>query len=177
MGPASLLSSMGFSRQEYWSGLPYPSPGNISYPGIEPWLMLEPFNPPHPSFPKLRIPQDFPELFTRKDLHFIHSVVSNSLWPHGLQHARLPCPSPTPGAYSNSCPLSWWCHPTITSSAVPCSSCLQSSPASGSFQMHQFLLQIDPIIFFTHIIWGTAKTPRMESHSLLCHSNHFKNIL
>ena len=59
--------------------------------------------------------------------------MSNSLWPHGLQHARLPYPSPTPGACSNSCPLSWWCHPTLSSSVVPLSSCLQSSPASGSF--------------------------------------------
>ena len=57
---------------------------------------------------------------------------------HGLQHARPPCPSPTPGVYSNSCPLSWWCHPTISSSVVPLSSRLQSFPASGSFQMSQF---------------------------------------
>ena len=70
-------------------------------------------------------------------LLFTHSVVSNSLWPHGLQHARLPCPAPSPGAYSNSCPLSWWCHPTISSSVVPFSSCLQSFPASGSFLMSQ----------------------------------------
>ena len=66
---------------------------------------------------------------------FICSVVSDSLWHHGLQHARLPCPSPTPAVYSNSCPLSWWCHPTILSSVVPFFSCLQSFPASGSFQM------------------------------------------
>ena len=69
---------------------------------------------------------------------FSPSVVSDSLPPHGLQHARLPCPSPTPGAYSNSCPLSRWCHPTISSSVVPFSSCPQSFPASGSFQMSQF---------------------------------------
>ena len=62
--------------------------------------------------------------------------MSNSLRPHGLQHTRPPCPSPTPGVYPNSCPLSWWCHPTI-SSVVPFSSCLQSFPASGSFQMSQ----------------------------------------
>ena len=61
-----------------------------------------------------------------------------SLWSHGLQHARLPCPSPTPGAYPNSCPLSQWCHPTISSSVVPFSSCLQSFPPSRSFQMSQF---------------------------------------
>ena len=71
-------------------------------------------------------------------LLFTHSVMSNSLWPHGLQHTRLPCPSPSPGACSNSCPLSQWCHPTISSSVVPFSSCLQSFPASGSFQMSQF---------------------------------------
>ena len=69
---------------------------------------------------------------------FSYSVMSNSLWPHGLQHTRLPCPSPTPGACSNSCPLSQWCHPTISSSVVPFSSHLQSSPASGSFPMSQF---------------------------------------
>ena len=56
------------------------------------------------------------------------------LWAHGLQHVRPPCPSPTPGVYSNSCPLSWWCHPSISSSVDPFSSCLQSFPASGSFQ-------------------------------------------
>ena len=64
--------------------------------------------------------------------------MSNSLWPHGLQHTRLPCPSPTPGACSNSCPLSQWCHPTISSSVVLFSSYLQSFPASGSFPMSQF---------------------------------------
>ena len=64
---------------------------------------------------------------------FICSVMSNSLWTHGLQHARLPCPSPSPGACSNSCPSSWWCHPTISSSVIPSSSPLQSFPASGSF--------------------------------------------
>ena len=69
---------------------------------------------------------------------FSHSFMSNSLQSHGLQHARLPCPSPTPGAYSNSCPSSQWCHPTISSSVVPFSSLLQSFPASGSFPMSQF---------------------------------------
>ena len=66
-------------------------------------------------------------------------AVSNSLWLHGLQHARLPCPSPTPEAYSNSYPLSQWFHPIISSSVVPFSSYLQSFPASGSFQMSQFI--------------------------------------
>ena len=71
-------------------------------------------------------------------VQFSHSIVSNSLWPHGLQHISLPCPSPTPRVYSNSCPLSRWCHPTIPSSVIPFFSCLQSFPASGSFPMSQF---------------------------------------
>ena len=71
-------------------------------------------------------------------VQFSHSVVSNSLWPHGLQHARLPCPSPTPGAYSNSYPSSQWCHPTISSFVDPLSSHLQSFPASGSFLVSPF---------------------------------------
>ena len=70
-------------------------------------------------------------------LLFSSLVMSNSLWPHGLQHARFPCPSPTPGDFSNSCPLSQWCHPAISSSVIPFS-CLQSFPASGSFIMSQF---------------------------------------
>ena len=69
-----------------------------------------------------------------------HSVVSDSLRPHGLQHESLPCPSSTPGVYSNSCPLRRWCHPTISSSVVPFSFCLQSFPAPGSFQMSQFFV-------------------------------------
>ena len=71
-------------------------------------------------------------------IQFRDSVVSYSLWPHGLQHARPPGPSPTPGAYSNSCPLSLWCHPTISSSVIPFSSCLQSFSGSGSFSVSQF---------------------------------------
>ena len=70
--------------------------------------------------------------------HFSHSVMSTSLRPSGLLHPRLPCPSPIPRAYSNSCPSSQWCHPTISSSVAPFSSCLQSFPGSGSFQMSQF---------------------------------------
>ena len=69
---------------------------------------------------------------------FCLSVMSGSLLPHGLQHARLPCPPPTPRACSNSCPSSHWCHPTISSSVFPFSSCLQSFPASGSFPVSQF---------------------------------------
>ena len=71
-------------------------------------------------------------------VHFSRSAMSDSLRPYELQHARPPCPSPTPGTHPNPCPLSWWWHPTISSSVVPFSSCLQSFPASGSFPMSQF---------------------------------------
>ena len=75
-----------------------------------------------------------------QSVQFSPSVVSDSLWPHGLQPARLPCSSSISGACSNSCPLSWWCHPAILSSVVPFSSCLQSFPASGYFLMSQFFV-------------------------------------
>ena len=71
-------------------------------------------------------------------VQFCRSVVSKSLWLHELQHARPPCPSPTPRVYPNSCPLSQWCRPTVSSFVIPFSSHLQSFPASGSFQMSQF---------------------------------------
>ena len=80
-------------------------------------------------------------LHTKKSstsVQFSWSAMSNSLRPHGLQHARPPCPSPAPRVYSDSCPLSWWCHPTTSSSVIPFSSRLQSFPASGSFLMSQF---------------------------------------
>ena len=73
---------------------------------------------------------------------FSHSVMSDSLWLHGLQHTRLPCPLPTPRACSNPYPLSQWCHPTIPSSVIPFSSYLQSFPASGSFQMSQLFAKV-----------------------------------
>ena len=71
-------------------------------------------------------------------VQFSHSVMFDSLWPHGLQHTRPPCPSPAPGVYSISRPSSQWCHPAISSSVVPFSSCPQSFPASGSFPMSKF---------------------------------------
>ena len=87
-----------------------------------------------------------PECFQFSSVQCSHSVVSDSLWPHRLQHARLPCSSPTLGVYSNSCPLSRWCHPTTSSSVVPFSSRLQSFPASGSFPMSQFFTSGGPSI-------------------------------
>ena len=82
-------------------------------------------------------------------VQFSHSVVSNSLWPQRLQHTRPPCPSATPGAYSNSCPLSWWCHPTISSSVIPFSSHLQPFPASRSFPTSQFFASGSQSIVFS----------------------------
>ena len=90
--------------------------------------------PSHPLLPLL-LPSVFPSYLLRLLLLFSCSVVFNSLWPYELQHASLPCPSPSPGACSHSRPLSWWCHPTNLSSVVPFSSCLQSFPVSGSFPM------------------------------------------
>ena len=83
--------------------------------------------------------------FQFSSFQFSCSVVSDSLWPHGLQHARPPCPSPTFRVYSNSCPVSRWCHPTISSSVVAFSSCPQSLPASGSFQISQLFVFYDSL--------------------------------
>ena len=80
---------------------------------------------------------DYHNVANQLSVQFSHSVVSDSLQPHESQHARPPCPSPPPGVYSNSCPSSGWCHPAISSSVVPFSSCPQSLPASGSFPMSQ----------------------------------------
>ena len=88
-------------------------------------------------------------------VQFIRSVVSDSLWPYELQHTRPPCPSPTPRVYSNSCPSTRWCHPAISSSVVPFSSCPQSLPASGSFPMSQL---------FT---WGSQSIGVSRSASVL----------
>ena len=81
-----------------------------------------------------------PFWLTFSSVQFSHSVVSNSLWPHESQHASPPCPSPTPGVHPNSCPSSQWCHPAISSSVVPFSSCLKSLPASESFPMSQLFV-------------------------------------
>ena len=79
-------------------------------------------------------------------VQFQSLVVSDSFRPQGLQHSRFPCPSPASGACSNSCPLNWWYHPTISSSVIPFSSCPQSFPASGFFPMHQFFTSGGQII-------------------------------
>ena len=78
-----------------------------------------------------------PSITTFYPVQFSHSVVSDSLWPHESQHARPPCPSPTSGVHSDSCPSSQWCHPAISPSVIPYSSCPQSLPSSESFPMSQ----------------------------------------
>ena len=99
-------------------------------------LLELPIPPPTSSL----LANDFALYFTEtlETIQLSRSVTPNSLQPHGLQHARPPCPLITPGVYSNSCLLSRWCHPTISFSAIPFSSCLQSFPVSGSFQISQF---------------------------------------
>ena len=100
---------------------------------------LQWISPPCPQSPKTTCTQVLStDCGLDNSVQFSHSVMSNSLRPHGLQHARPPCPSATPGAYSNSRPSSRWCNPTVSSSVVPFSSHLQSFPASVSFQMSQF---------------------------------------
>ena len=86
-----------------------------------------------------------------------------TLTTHGLQHARFPCPSPSPGVCSNSYPLSWWCHPTISSSVVPLSSCLQSCPASGSFPMVSSLHEVAKVLEFQLQHQSFQWTPRTIS--------------
>ena len=94
---------------------------------------------------------------------FSLSVVSDSLQPHESQHARPPCPSPTPGVYSNPCPSSRWCHPTISSSVVPFSSCPQSLPASGSFPTESTFLMRWPKWSFSFSISPSNEHPRLIS--------------
>ena len=103
---------MGFSRQEYWSGLPFP-------------------------FPVDHVLSELSTMIRPSSNQISHSVVSDSLQPHELQHTRPPCPSPTPRVHSDSRPSNQWCHPGISSSVVPFSSCPQSLPASESFPMSQ----------------------------------------
>ena len=115
-------------------------------------------------------------------LLFSHSVMSNSLWPRGLQHNTLRCPSLSPRACSNSCPSSRWCHPTISSSVVPFSSYLQSFPASGSFPINQLFISggqsigalasasVLPMIFRLDFIW-------MDRFDILAVQGNLKSLL
>ena len=115
-------------------------------------------------------------------VQFSHSVMSNSLQPHGLQHVRLSCSSPTPGTYTNSCPSSQGCHPTISSSVVPFSSCLQSFPASGSFQRLSSLHQVAKYCCFSFSIspsneYSGLISFRMDWLDLLAVQGTLKSLL
>ena len=114
-------------------------------------------------------------------VQFIHSVVPDSLRPHGLQHTRPPCPSPPPGASSSSCPLCRWCHPTISSS-VPFSSCLQSFPASGSFPVSQLFASGGQSIGFSFSIspstaYSVLNSFRMDWLGLLAVQGTLRSLL
>ena len=123
--------------------LPGKSQGQRSLVGYSPWG-------------RKRVAQDLVTSSVQfSSVQFSRSVMSDSLWPHESQHARPPCPSPTPGVHSNSCPSSLWCHPAISSSVVPFSSCPHSLPASGSFPMSQLFA------------WGGQSTGVSTSASVL----------
>ena len=139
--------SMGFSRREYWSGLPFPPPGDLPNPGIEPVSLVSPalagrfLTTAPPGKPLLGEGSNYHALGWKQSnskglisqvcncftfimtVQFSCSVVSNTLQPHESQHPRPPCPSPTPGVHPDSRPSSQWCHPAISSSVVPFSSC------------------------------------------------------
>ena len=115
-------------------------------------------------------------------VHFSRSVLFNSLWPHELQHARPPCATPTSGAYPNSCPLSRWCQPTISSSVVPFSSCAQSFPASVSSQMSQLFTSGGQVWSFSFNISPSNEHPgliafRMDWLDLLAVQGTLKRLL
>ena len=121
-------------------------------------------------------------LFVFSSVQFSHSVVSDSLWPHESQHARPPCPSPTPGVCSNSRPLSRWCHPAFSSSVIPFSSCPQSLPASESFPMSQLRMRWPKYWSFSFSISPSKEIPglisfRMDWLGLLAVQGTLKSLL
>ena len=132
---------MEFSRKEYWNRKSIPSSGDLPIPEIKPHLLHRKrilYQLSHQGSPFSLVLSFLMGRLSPLSVQFSHSVMSDSLQSHGLQHARLPCPSPNLGACSNSCLSSHWCHLTISSFIIPFSPWLQSFPASGSFPMSQF---------------------------------------
>jgi len=119
----------------------------------------------------------FKHNLNHKSVQFSCSVVSDSLWPHESQHARPPCPSPTPRVHLNSCPLSRWCHPAISSSVVPFSSCLQSLPASESFPMSQLFTWGGQSIGVSALVHPGLISFRMDWLDLLAVQGTLKSLL
>ena len=107
----------------------------------------------------LKVPEWIHVCISVQSVQFSRSVMSDSLWPHGLQNTRPPCPSPTPGVHSNSCPSSWWCHPTISSAVVPFSSRPQYFPESGSFHMSQLFTSGGENIWWCWVSASTSVFP------------------
>ena len=143
--------SMEFSRQEYWSGFPFTFPGGLSDPGIKPAspALAGGF------FTNWATWEAHLNSIQFSSVQISRSVMSDSLWPHESQHTRPPCPSPSPGVHSNSRPSSQWCHPAISFSVVPFSSCPPSLPASESFPISQLFA------------WGGQSTGVSASASVL----------
>ena len=165
---------MGFSRQEYWSGLPCPSPGDLPIPGMEPMCLRSPvlagrifttvtWETTH-NHSMAKIAMRF------SSVQFSCSAVSSCLQPHGLYHTRLPCPPLTPRACSNSCPLSWWRHPTIQ----PSHPLWSPSPPAFNLSYHQGLFQwvssMRLTLLFYHCLWHlkVAQSFQFSSVTQLC---------
>ena len=134
---------MGFFRLEYWRGLPFPPPGDLLNRGTE---------LTSPMFPALQADS----LLTEPVVQFSHSVVSDSLRPHGLQHARLPCPLSTPGVYSNSCPLSQY----ASQPSHPLSS---SSPPAFNLSQHQGLFKCGQLFASGSLSIGVSASAETET--------------
>ena len=168
------VQSMEFSRQEYWSGYTFPSPGNLPKPGIKPWS---------PVLQTHSLPAEPPGMPSKEQFSSVqlsHSVISNSLWPHGLQHARLLCPLPTPGAYSNSGPSSWCWHLIL---CCPLLLLLSIIPSNRVFSKESVLWIRYPnywVFSFSISLSNEYSGPisfRMDWLDLLAVQGTFKNLL
>ena len=153
----------------------YLSLSHSKFPDLSPWYLLLSADLGSPS-KILRVIGNTDLTIHRSYCQFSCSVVSDSLQPHGQQHTRLPHPSPTPGACSNSCASSWWCHPSISSSVVPFFSCLQSYPASESFPMSQLFASGSQSISFSNEYSGLISF-RMDWLDLLAVQGPLKSLL